>query len=174
MKHLWAPWRFTYIKSTAKPRRCIFCIGPARMDRKRFVLYRGRTCYVLMNAYPYSNGHLMVAPYQHRRGLDGLDESTLGELLATAQRAMAVLQRVYKPQGFNVGINVGKAAGAGIEEHLHLHIVPRWNGDTNFMSSVGNVRVIPEGLDHGYRTLLPLFRQRTAPAPRRTVRRRRR
>ena len=172
MKSLWAPWRFTYIKG-GKPPECIFCLGPPSQDRRRHILYRGRSSYVIMNAFPYSNGHLMVAPYRHLKNLDGFSQSVLGELLTTARLAMDVLGRTYAPEGFNVGLNLGKVAGAGIEEHLHLHIVPRWSGDTNFMSSVADVRVIPEGLDHAYQSLLPLFHPRSTRRPRAVKRSRR-
>jgi ATP adenylyltransferase len=126
-----------------------------------------------MNAYPYSNGHLMVAPYEHAADLQALSPIALGELLVTTQLAIDVLQTVYKPQGFNVGINLGKAAGAGIEEHLHVHIVPRWNGDTNFMTTAANVRVIPEDLRHAYDQLAPEFRKRTRSGPPRSKPKRR-
>ncbi len=159
MKSLFAPWRLPYLKS-AKPDHCIFCVGKPADDRRRYILHRSRSTFVIINAYPYSNGHLMVAPYEHASDLNTLSPAALGELLATTQLAIDVLRAVYKPQGFNVGINLGKAAGAGIEEHLHVHIVPRWNGDTNFMSTVANVRVIPEDLRHAYDQLLPEFRAR--------------
>jgi len=159
MKSLWAPWRLPYLKGK-KAKACIFCLGPRADDRRRHVLHRNRSTFVIMNAYPYSNGHLMVAPYRHVANLNKLPSAVLGELLATTQLAISALQAVYAPDGFNVGINFGKAAGAGIEAHLHLHIVPRWNGDTNFMSTVAGVRVIPEGLDHAYTQLLPRFRRR--------------
>jgi ATP adenylyltransferase len=162
MKSLWAPWRLPYLKGK-KPDHCIFCLGPGRQitpdDRRRHVLHRARSTFVIMNAFPYSNGHLMVAPYRHVADLDGLSPAVLGELMAVARRAIGVLRAIYKPEGFNIGFNLGKAAGAGIEEHLHLHIVPRWNGDTNFMSSVADLRVIPEGLDHAYDELRPAFRR---------------
>jgi ATP adenylyltransferase len=165
MKSLWAPWRLPYLKGK-KATACIFCLGAPAGDRRRHVLHRNRSTFVIMNAFPYSNGHLMVAPYRHVADLDRLSHAVLGELLATTRRAISALEAVYKPDGFNVGINFGKAAGAGIEQHLHLHIVPRWNGDTNFMSTVAGVRVIPEALDHAYDQLLPKFQRRARPARR--------
>ncbi|MEW6325227.1 MAG: HIT domain-containing protein [Nitrospirota bacterium] len=166
MKSLWAPWRLPYLKGK-KPDHCIFCVGdgprngrpPALRsnDRRRYILHRNRLTFVIMNAFPYSNGHLMVAPYRHVANLGGLTFEEMGELLASTQLAISVLGSVYHPDGFNVGINLGKAAGAGIEAHLHVHIVPRWNGDTNFMSTVADTRVIPESLDHAYKQLLPAF-----------------
>ena len=162
MKHLWAPWRFTYIKGK-KSRRCVFCAGKRSEDRARYILYRSRTCFIIMNAFPYSNGHLLVAPYRHLQNLDRLNDAALADLMATTRRAIKALEKVYGPQGFNVGINLGKAAGAGIEEHLHVHIVPRWTGDTNFMSSVAGLRVIPEALDQAYDKL-----QKVLGAPRRS------
>jgi ATP adenylyltransferase len=159
MKSLFAPWRLPYLKSS-KPDHCIFCVGKPADDQRRYILHRGRSTFVIMNVYPYSNGHLMVAPYAHASDLDALSSVTLGELMVTTKLAIGALRNVYKPQGFNVGINLGKAAGAGIEEHLHVHIVPRWNGDTNFMSTVADLRVIPEDLRHAYNQLLPEFRTR--------------
>jgi len=163
MKSLFAPWRLPYLKGP-KPDRCIFCVGKSADDRRRFILHRGGSTFVIMNAYPYSNGHLMVAPYEHTSDLQALSPAALGELLVTTQLAIDALKAVYKPQGFNVGLNLGKAAGAGIEEHLHLHIVPRWNGDTNFMTTAAHVRVIPEGLHHAYDQLAPEFRARSGSA----------
>jgi ATP adenylyltransferase len=162
MKSLFAPWRLPYLKGP-KPARCIFCLGKPADDRRRYILHRNGSTFVIMNAYPYSNGHLMVAPYAHAADLQALSPAALGELLVTTQLAIDVLQAVYKPQGFNVGINLGKAAGAGIEAHLHVHIVPRWNGDTNFMTTAANVRVIPEDLHHAYDQLAPEFRKRARP-----------
>jgi ATP adenylyltransferase len=159
MKSLWAPWRLPYLKGT-KPDRCIFCVGKPADDRRRYILHRNQSTFVIMNIYPYSNGHLMVAPYEHASDFKALSPDALGELMVTTRQAISVLQAVYKPQGFNVGINLGKAAGAGIEEHLHVHIVPRWNGDTNFMSTVADLRVIPEDLRHAYDQLLPAFHKR--------------
>lgn len=173
MKSLFAPWRLPYLKGK-KPDHCIFCVGKPADDRRRYILHRSGSTFVIINAYPYSNGHLMVAPYEHAADLNALSAAALGELLLTTQLAVDVLQNVYKPQGFNVGINLGKAAGAGIEEHLHIHVVPRWNGDTNFMSTVANVRVIPEDLRHAYDQLLPEFRVRARTgSPRSKTKRRR-
>jgi ATP adenylyltransferase len=170
MKSLWAPWRLPYLKG-AKPDHCIFCVGKPADDRRRYILHRSRSTFVIMNAYPYSNGHLMVAPYEHASDLDALSPAALAELMVTTKLAIRVLQAVYTPQGFNVGINLGKAAGAGIEEHLHVHIVPRWNGDTNFMSTVADLRVIPEDLRHAYDQLLPRFHTRARPGRPRPARR---
>ena len=171
MKSLWAPWRFPYLKGK-KPVRCIFCgaqVGNRAGDRRRHILHRNRSTFILMNAYPYSNGHLMVAPYRHIADLGALTSTELGELMASTDLAISALKSVYGPDGFNVGINLGKAAGAGIEAHLHVHIVPRWNGDTNFMSTVADARVIPEGLDHAYTKLLPAFKR---PRPSKRAKRR--
>ncbi|HUJ79985.1 MAG TPA: HIT domain-containing protein [Nitrospiria bacterium] len=159
MNSLFAPWRLPYLKGT-KPDHCIFCVGKPADDPGRYILYRGRLAFVIMNAYPYSNGHLMVAPYAHASDLDALPPPALGELMVATRLAIDVLRGVYAPQGFNVGINFGKAAGAGIEEHLHVHIVPRWIGDTNFMTTVADVRVIPEDLRHAYAQLRPEFLKR--------------
>jgi ATP adenylyltransferase len=156
MKVLWAPWRMEYIVS-AKEKECIFCLKPnEQKDRENLILYRTRKVFVVMNKYPYNNGHLMVVPYQHKSSLSGLDDETLLELMKTVQFATECLV-AFHPEGFNIGINIGKAAGAGIEEHIHVHIVPRWGGDTNFMTVTGETRVIPDHIAATYDQLYPIF-----------------
>lgn len=123
-------------------------------------MHRGDLCYVLLNRFPYNNGHLMVAPYAHVASLDDLDFETSAELMALVKRSLGVLRGAYQPEGFNVGANIGAAAGAGIEDHLHVHVVPRWAGDTNYMTTVGKTRTIPEWIDETYNQLRPLFDQR--------------
>lgn len=157
MKMLWAPWRMDYIRNE-KPSGCIFCLGDqAERDRENLVLHRTRFSLVMLNRYPYSNGHLLIAPHRHAANLDGLSGEEALDLFHLMKLSCAVLNGVASPQGFNIGMNLGKAAGAGVEEHVHIHVVPRWNGDTNFMCVVGDLRVIPEDLLTTYDTLLPGF-----------------
>lgn len=165
MKNLWAPWRMAYILSDQTDEACIFCPGGEReQDEERLILYVGPLSMVIMNRYPYNNGHLLVAPVRHVPGLDDLsDEETL-DLLHRVRRSTDILRTIMNPEGFNVGLNLGRVAGAGIEAHLHFHIVPRWNGDTNYMTILGDVRVIPEHIKETYKKLLPHF-QRMNEAP---------
>jgi ATP adenylyltransferase len=155
MKNLWAPWRMALIApQTPQPQECIFCTLPAaHRDAENHIVYRGSLCFMMLNRYPYNNGHLMIAPYQHIASIEGLDAATLGELMAQAQLALRALRLVMKPDGFNMGINEGKVAGAGFADHMHLHLVPRWNGDTNFMPVIADIKVIPEHLDIVYQQL---------------------
>ena len=158
MQTLWAPWRIEYILSE-KPTGCIFCekSTDAATDERDFVLCRGKSAFVLMNIYPYNNGHLMVAPYAHVPSLTALPPDQLAEVFLLTQQCETVLRRTFQPEGFNIGLNLGKVAGAGIETHLHVHIVPRWNGDTNYMTAISSVRVIPQALEDAYRQLYPVF-----------------
>ncbi len=161
MENLWAPWRMAYIapKNAARP-GCIFCIQPAEQrDEEHHILYRGEHCFMMLNLYPYNNGHLMVAPYKHVGALEQLDAAILADLMAQAQLALKALRLAMNPDGFNMGFNQGKVAGAGYAEHIHFHIVPRWNGDTNFMPVIGEVKVMPEHLDTVYHTLLNALEQ---------------
>ena len=154
MEHLWAPWRMAYITPYIPQQGCIFCTKPADdHDAENHILYRGEHCFMMLNLYPYNNGHLMVAPYQHVGNLEQLDAATLAELMAQTQLALRALRHTMNPDGFNMGINEGKIAGAGFADHLHLHIVPRWQGDTNFMPILADIKVIPEHLDNVYRQL---------------------
>jgi ATP adenylyltransferase len=146
---LFAPWRFEYVSSVDQRdrTRCIFCRAlSSERDRETLTLLRRSRCFALLNLYPYTSGHAMVAPNVHVSDFDRLDEATLAEIMVTARDLMRAMRQAYAPHGFNVGFNVGAAAGAGIEEHLHLHIVPRWRGDTNIMGVIGDTRVIPEDL----------------------------
>jgi len=150
MKQIWAPWRIEYIKS-AKPKGCILCDKlKENEDAANLVLFRGKLNFVMMNKYPYTGGHLMVAPYRHAAQLEDLTAAELSEHYKLVQQATSILRRVFRPNGFNIGMNMGKAAGAGIEEHLHTHIVPRWVGDTNFMPVLGEAHVINEALEETY------------------------
>jgi len=158
MQTLWAPWRIDYILSE-KAADCIFCekSSDTSTDAEDFVLYRGTTAFVLMNIYPYNNGHLMIAPYAHVPSLTQLSQAQLIDLFLLTQHCESVLRQIFRPEGFNIGINLGKVAGAGIETHVHVHIVPRWNGDTNYMTAISNVRVIPQALEDAYKQLKPAF-----------------
>jgi ATP adenylyltransferase len=155
MENLWAPWRMAFIApKTPRPEGCIFCIYPAeKRDAENHILYRGERCFMMLNLYPYNNGHLMIAPYQHVETIEKLNMDTLAELMAQAQLALRALRLVMTPDGFNMGINEGKVAGAGYAEHMHFHIVPRWSGDTNFMPVIADIKVIPEHLDIVYQKL---------------------
>ncbi|RMF07503.1 MAG: HIT domain-containing protein [Candidatus Neomarinimicrobiota bacterium] len=164
MKKLWAPWRMEYIRAPKEEREgaCIFCEKPSRhTDREDLILYRGRTAFILMNLYPYNNAHLMVVPYLHTRTTADLDRDTMGEIMTLADQAMQILRRKLRAEGFNFGANIGAAAGAGIEEHLHFHILPRWVGDTNFMPVIGHTKVLVQGLLETYDELKPEFDQIT-------------
>ena len=158
-KTLWAPWRMEYILGK-KPEDCIFCLGKDEMeDQKRLVLYRSDLSFVIMNRYPYNNGHIMIAPLKHLPNIEDLDTKTVQDMFQLLQKSIEIIRICLKPEGFNIGVNIGKAGGAGIEEHLHIHIVPRWNGDTNFMPVLGDVRVMPEHLEDSYNKLYPYFKK---------------
>ncbi len=151
---MWAPWRMEYILAD-KEDVCVFCDGLLKNDD--LTLYKGNDTMVMMNKFPYINGHLLVAPVQHLSALDQLGKRQMGELLATVERSVDILKKVMSPDGFNVGLNLGKVAGAGVEEHLHFHIVPRWFGDTNALTVFADVRVIPEHIKATYENLKPHF-----------------
>ena len=157
MKKLWAPWRIEYIRSP-KEDGCIFCDKPAGdNDREDLILYRGEKVFILMNLYPYNNAHLMIAPYIHVDNTEELDTDTYKEIMVLADQSMAILKETMDAQGFNFGANIGAVAGAGIEEHIHFHIVPRWAGDTNFMPVLGHTKVEVQGLQECYDLLRPHF-----------------
>ncbi len=157
MKRLWAPWRMEYILQE-KPKGCIFCEKVKQNDdRHNLILYRGRSCFIIMNFYPYNNGHLMVVPYRHIADLAALNNSEREELMHLLGKSCAILQSVMKAEGFNIGMNLGRVAGAGIDDHLHFHVVPRWNGDTNFMPISGHTKVMAQGLYESWDTLHPHF-----------------
>lgn len=154
MKRLWAPWRVKYIEGE-KPSGCILCIkSQPEKDRENYVVHRGKTAFVMMNLYPYNSGHLMISPYRHVPDLEGLNEEELKELMLLLRKSISILKRAYKPQGFNVGINLGEVSGAGVSDHVHIHLVPRWGQDTNFMPVVADTKVISESLDAVYGRLV--------------------
>jgi ATP adenylyltransferase len=152
MKRLFSPWRMNYIQnSKGNDEGCIFCSALRKDDNcENLVIARGKASFVMLNLFPYTSGHMMVAPFDHKPNLDELSPQSRGEMMELVSQCMVVLKKVYKPQAFNVGANIGEAAGAGVPGHVHLHIVPRWAGDTNFMSTVGEVRVLPESIPQTY------------------------
>jgi ATP adenylyltransferase len=153
MKKIWAPWRVEYIRSE-KTKECIFCQKPAEnKDSQNHILFRGKTSFVILNNYPYNPGHLMVAPFRHLASLDDLTDEELFEHFDLVRKSARAIKEAYKPEGFNIGMNLGRVAGAGVEGHVHTHIVPRWNGDTNFMPVLSDTRVLPEALASTYAQL---------------------
>ena len=162
MKVLWAPWRMGYILTENKADGCIFCPGTDRSrDQERLILHVGPRTMVVMNRFPYNNGHLLVAPVRHVSSLERLNQDESLGLLLMVRKSVEILKQVMKPDGFNVGLNLGHVAGAGMENHMHFHIVPRWKGDTNFMTVIEDVRVIPEHIKATYAKLAPLFQKGT-------------
>jgi ATP adenylyltransferase len=160
MDRLFTPWRFPYVSSLERQAGpCVFCgIGERpEEDASTFVLERAADCFVVLNRYPYPPGHLLVVPYRHAPRMQDLPERTLEEMARLARRGESLLQRAFRPHGFNVGVNLGEAGGAGIEPHLHLHLVPRWRGDTSFMTVTGETRIMPQDLAETYGRLRPLF-----------------
>lgn len=154
MDYLWTPWRMNYIKSDKSSGGCVFCNALQHNDDvEMLIVGRGVYNFVILNRFPYNSGHLMVVPYVHRSSLNALTPETRWEMIEMVARAERVLDQVYHPQGFNMGINIGKSAGAGIDTHIHFHVVPRWEGDANFMSTLGQTRVLPEELPESYRRI---------------------
>jgi ATP adenylyltransferase len=157
MEHIWAPWRIRYIQAE-KPVGCFLCEKSAREDdAASYILFRGEKNFVILNGYPYNPGHLLVAPYRHVAGLEKLTAEERHEHIDIVSRSTEVLGRMYHPDGLNIGINLGRAAGAGLEDHVHTHIVPRWQGDTNFMTVAANIRVLPDALAAVYQKLAGEF-----------------
>lgn len=151
MEHLWTPWRSTYMKSSKQASGCIFCDAISRdEDKETLIAYRGQHTFVILNRYPYTSGHLMIAPYAHISSLNEATQEALDEMMSLTRQAERVLAEGYHPDGMNLGMNLGRAAGAGIADHIHLHVLPRWNGDANFMTTVADTRIIPESLDDTY------------------------
>ncbi len=150
---IWAPWRMEYIKKVNEP-GCVFCKKLRKKDGpENLVLYRGRKSFIMLNLYPYTNGHIMIAPLKHIKDLEKLDAATLAEMMKLSQKMIFILKKLMHPEGFNVGINIGKVAGAGVLGHVHIHIVPRWNGDHNFMPVLGATKVMPQTLNEVYALL---------------------
>lgn len=161
MDILWTPWRFSYVSDGVKKDACIFCekiAADTRQDSENLILYRGKHNIVILNLFPYTTGHVMVAPLAHESRLAGLDTETLSEMMELGQKIEDALERTYHPDGYNMGMNLGRSAGAGVADHVHLHFLPRWTGDTSFITVVGETRVQPEVLETTYQKLLPFFR----------------
>src|ERR1700761_2708886 len=151
MNHLWTPWRSKYINETKDKGQCIFCEAAARSDdSETLVLYRGELTFVILNRYPYTSGHLMIAPYLHASRLGQCSPEATEEMMNLVRQGERILEEVYRPGGINLGMNLGEAAGAGIEQHIHMHVLPRWEGDAKFMTSVGDTRIIPGALEDKY------------------------
>ncbi len=154
MDYLWTPWRYRYISDARNVTGCVFCNLPAaNRDEESLIVFRGAKNFVILNRYPYTSGHVMIVPYVHTADFPGLDAATSAEMMQLAQRVQAAIEGVYHPDGFNLGMNLGRSAGAGIADHLHLHLLPRWSGDTNFMTTVGETRLQPEELSATYQKL---------------------
>src|SRR3977135_1532086 len=147
MDYLWTPWRYAYVSGAAPVTGCIFCNAPKETDEKARIVYRGALCYVILNTFPYTSGHAMIVPYAHLDELSKLPSDAAQEMMTLTQRMEVVLRDLYRPDGINLGMNLGKAAGAGIAGHIHMHILPRWIADANFVSVIGETRVLPETLD---------------------------
>ena len=158
MDYLWTPWRYKYFAEAGSISGCVFCDLPAaNQDEETFIVFRGVKNFIILNRYPYTSGHVMIVPYAHTADFARLDAETTSELMRLAQRVQAALAGIYHPDGFNLGMNLGRAAGAGIAGHLHLHLLPRWLGDTNFMTTVGETRLLPESLEETYGRLKAKF-----------------
>lgn len=165
MDILWTPWRYEYIKAgegkkSPKNNSCVFCALIAddkRRDAEKFILHRGAFNFVVLNIYPYISGHLMIVPYAHVGDLDAAAKEITDEMMDLTKHSQSALRQVYQPHGFNIGMNLGQAAGAGVAAHIHLHVLPRWFGDANFMTTIGETRVIPEDLQTTYEKILPHF-----------------
>ncbi len=161
MDHLWSPWRSRYVSQGMQGGACLFCekgSADASDDREQLILHRARSNFILLNLFPYTAGHAMVAPYAHAANLDDVPNETLAEMMELARQLQVALRASYKPEGYNLGMNLGAPAGAGIADHLHLHVLPRWTGDTNFMTAVSETRVLPEDLLATYDKLVGFFR----------------
>jgi len=158
MDHLWSPWRYSYVRTATPDDACIFCAKAAESrDGENFIVHRSRLNFILLNLYPYNNGHVMIAPYEHVATLEGLREETATEMMLLTRQVQIHLRTIYQPAGFNFGMNIGEAAGAGVAGHIHMHVLPRWRGDANFMTTIGETRVLPEALPETYRKLHAAF-----------------
>jgi ATP adenylyltransferase len=159
-ERIWAPWRLEYVKDASKDSadECVFCAkAGSDDDEAALIVHRGERCFVILNLYPYTNGHLMIAPFEHLASLTDLDAESTAEMMGLAQRAITLLGERYEPHGYNVGFNQGRVAGAGVEHHIHMHVVPRWGGDNNFMPVLADTRVMPQTLEQSYEALAGAF-----------------
>lgn len=158
MDYLWSPWRYQYVSTAARGGQCVFCQKSAeRKDQDNHILHRGERCFALLNLYPYTTGHLMIAPYRHVATLEETDDETLVEMIRLTRQAEKHLRAIYRPGGLNVGINIGECAGAGVAGHLHIHVLPRWPADASFMTTAGETRVLPEDLPATWAKLAAAF-----------------
>ncbi len=160
MDYLWTPWRYAYVSTAEKATSCVFCDAPkSNDDRKSLIVYRGEHCFVILNMFPYTPGHVMIVPYAHLDELQKLPPEAASEMMALSQRMETVLRALYHPDGINLGMNIGKAAGAGIAGHIHMHVLPRWVADANFVSVVGETRVLLEMLDETWKRMIAALRK---------------
>jgi ATP adenylyltransferase len=153
MDYIWSPWRYAFVSTAHQSQGCVFCNVLKEDDQQAGIVYRGQHCFVLLNAFPYTSGHIMIIPYEHLDELQKLAAPAAQEMMSLSQRFEGILREVYHPDGVNLGMNIGKAAGAGIAGHIHMHVLPRWIGDSNFMTVVGETRVLPEALDVTWKRL---------------------
>ncbi|MFP3144347.1 MAG: HIT domain-containing protein [Caldisphaera sp.] len=166
-RNLWAPWRMSYIKDFSNKKeeeketnqKCIFCEAQKNDIREALVLFKAKYSFIILNKYPYNSGHLMIAPYKHVSNLTELNDNELLEISKLIKASIIALTKAYKPEGFNVGVNIGEAAGAGVPGHVHIHIVPRWKGDSNYITIIGGVKVVPQSLDDTYNLLKPIIEE---------------
>lgn len=158
MEYIPAPWREKYVKSMCRMNECVICQALIlKDDKKAFILFRGKHNFIMLNKYPYTPGHMMIAPYRHISSLERTKKDTTDEMMDLLKISLKVLKKNYRPHGFNTGMNLGRSAGAGVADHFHLHVLPRWTGDSNFMPIIGRTKVVIEGLDTTYERLFPLF-----------------
>jgi ATP adenylyltransferase len=157
MDYLWTPWRYAFVSTAHQDNGCVFCKLQLEDDERAGIVFRGQQCFILINAFPYTSGHVMIIPYEHTDELRKLSPAAAQEMISLAQRLESVLRDVYHPDGVNLGMNIGKAAGAGIAGHIHMHVLPRWVADANFMTVVGETRVLPETLDVTWKRLREKF-----------------
>lgn len=150
LKILWNPWRFQYVSRAGKEKECILCEIPKHRDDEKYVIHRGKLAYVVLNAYPYNTGHVMIAPYRHIGSLEDLANEELNEIMELLVETVATIRRAFNPDGFNIGLNIGRAAGAGVADHIHIHVVPRWVGDSNFMVIITGTKPLPQSLNETY------------------------
>ncbi|HEV7218194.1 MAG: HIT family protein [Terriglobales bacterium] len=153
MDYLWTPWRYAYVSGAEKSEGCIFCELPKLEDGKALIVHRGLYCFVILNSFPYTSGHVMIVPFNHLDQIQLLPTETAHEMMDLSQRMEGVLRKLYNPDGINLGMNIGRAAGAGVAGHVHMHVLPRWVADANFMSVVGETRVLPESLEMTYKRI---------------------
>jgi ATP adenylyltransferase len=160
MNYIWSPWRMKYIENHEKEEGCVFCNAQAKEDgAANLIVFRSKYAFVILNRYPYTSGHLMVIPFEHIASLEELDPATRAEMMELTSKCISMLRKIYHPQGFNMGANIGEAAGAGVPGHVHIHIVPRWGGDTNFMSALGETRVLPEAIEDTFKRVREKFEE---------------